>query len=299
MSASGKAIRVLLERYQTPRHHDARHSRTPWSRYAGGLDNAVALPRSPGPASAFRSTTSSRSAIVFCIADLKPSGKYAMEDLHGIGGTPQSSSICSKGLLDGNCLVTGKTLAETSKTRRLKAGQRSFTRRSTDQKMGTFIMGNLAPQCVAKINGKRARIYRPSQMLQFRRADDRGDEQKQIVKGDVVIIRPKAPGTGNARNASRRRRSSWGPARAWMVWRTVYRAPRLQWTALSWGTSLPKPGGGPIAAQSKMATYNHERSRRRVGSTCTSRPTKSPVEKPHTKIPVQGLARHATNTSEP
>src|SRR5690606_6507810 len=48
------------------------------------------------------------------LADLKPSGKYLMEDLHQIGGVPSVMKyLLSKGMLHGDCLtVTGKTLAE-------------------------------------------------------------------------------------------------------------------------------------------------------------------------------------------
>src|SRR6187402_3386704 len=46
------------------------------------------------------------------IADLKPSGKYVMEDLHHVGGTPAVMKyLLEKGYLKGDCLtVTGKTL---------------------------------------------------------------------------------------------------------------------------------------------------------------------------------------------
>ena len=48
------------------------------------------------------------------LADLKPSGKYLMEDLHHIGGVPAVMKyLLQKGLLHGDCLtVTGKTIAE-------------------------------------------------------------------------------------------------------------------------------------------------------------------------------------------
>ncbi|MBT6439011.1 MAG: dihydroxy-acid dehydratase, partial [Flavobacteriales bacterium] len=48
------------------------------------------------------------------LADLKPSGKYLMEDVHRIGGTPAVLKyLLTKGMLHGDCLtVTGKTLAE-------------------------------------------------------------------------------------------------------------------------------------------------------------------------------------------
>ncbi|PKI72116.1 hypothetical protein CRG98_007503, partial [Punica granatum] len=48
------------------------------------------------------------------LADLKPSGKYVMEDMHKIGGTPAVIRyLLELGYLDGDCItVTGKTLAE-------------------------------------------------------------------------------------------------------------------------------------------------------------------------------------------
>ena len=48
------------------------------------------------------------------LADLKPSGKYLMEDLHNVGGVPAVLKfMLEHGLLHGDCLtVTGKTLAE-------------------------------------------------------------------------------------------------------------------------------------------------------------------------------------------
>ena len=48
------------------------------------------------------------------LADLKPSGKYLMEDLHAVGGIPAVMKfLLEKGLLHGECMtVTGKTLAE-------------------------------------------------------------------------------------------------------------------------------------------------------------------------------------------
>ena len=41
------------------------------------------------------------------IADLKPSGKYVMEDVQGIGGTPAVMKyLLEKGFIDGSCLVS-------------------------------------------------------------------------------------------------------------------------------------------------------------------------------------------------
>ena len=48
------------------------------------------------------------------LADLKPSGKYVMEDLHEVGGVPAVQKLLLKeGFLHGECLtVTGKSIAE-------------------------------------------------------------------------------------------------------------------------------------------------------------------------------------------
>ena len=52
------------------------------------------------------------------LADLKPSGKYLMEDVHRVGGIPAVLKyLLSEGLIHGDCLtVTGKTLAENLST---------------------------------------------------------------------------------------------------------------------------------------------------------------------------------------
>src|SRR5262249_49580506 len=51
------------------------------------------------------------------LADLKPGGKYVMNDLHRVGGTPAVlKALLEKGMLHGDCLtVTGKTIAENLK----------------------------------------------------------------------------------------------------------------------------------------------------------------------------------------
>src|SRR5262249_42232235 len=51
------------------------------------------------------------------LADLKPGGKYVMNDLHRVGGTPAVlKALLEKGLLHGDCLtVTGRTIAENLK----------------------------------------------------------------------------------------------------------------------------------------------------------------------------------------
>ncbi|CAN6476719.1 unnamed protein product [Victoria cruziana] len=95
------------------------------------------------------------------LADLKPSGKYVMEDVHKIGGTPAVIRyLLEQGLLDGDCItVTGKTLAENTKlVPPLSDGQQIIRPLENPIKATGHIQilyGNLAPEgSVAKITGK-------------------------------------------------------------------------------------------------------------------------------------------------
>ena len=95
------------------------------------------------------------------LADLKPSGKYVMEDLHNVGGIPAVMKyLLDKKLLNGDCLtVTGKTIAENLKNLPgLKSGQSVFMPIEKPIKPNGHIRilrGSLAPGgAVAKITGK-------------------------------------------------------------------------------------------------------------------------------------------------
>ncbi|ODV88602.1 hypothetical protein CANCADRAFT_125682 [Tortispora caseinolytica NRRL Y-17796] len=113
------------------------------------------------------------------IADLKPSGKYVMEDLYNIGGVPAvMKMLLAAGLMDGSILtVTGKTLAENVKDAPSLAQDQVIVRPLDNpiKKTGhlRILKGNLAPKgCVAKITGKEgthfvgeARVYDSEQEL--------------------------------------------------------------------------------------------------------------------------------------
>lgn len=95
------------------------------------------------------------------LADLKPSGKYAMEDVHRIGGIPAVMKyMLQNDMLHGDCLtVTGKTLAENlAEVPEMEEGQDVI--RPLDnpiKKTGhiRILYGNLAEEgSVAKITGK-------------------------------------------------------------------------------------------------------------------------------------------------
>ncbi|KAK5635972.1 hypothetical protein RRF57_011684 [Xylaria bambusicola] len=95
------------------------------------------------------------------LADLAPSGRYLMEDLYKIGGTPSVLKMLIKeGLINGNIpTVTGRTLAENvADWPDLPADQPIIRPLSNPIKESGHIRvlrGNLAPEgAVAKITGK-------------------------------------------------------------------------------------------------------------------------------------------------
>jgi dihydroxy-acid dehydratase len=138
------------------------------------------------------------------IADLKPSGKYVMEDLHYIGGTPAVLKyLLEKGFLDGSCLtVTGKTLADNLKELPgLTVGQKIIHPVEDPIKPTGHIRilkGNLAPEgAVAKITGKEGlRFTGPAKVFDSEEEMLAALEQKKIVKGDAIIIRYEGPKGG-------------------------------------------------------------------------------------------------------
>jgi dihydroxy-acid dehydratase len=138
------------------------------------------------------------------LADLKPSGKYVMEDLHNVGGIPAVMKyLLDKGLIDGSCLtVTGKTIAENLKDLPgLKAGQDVFLPIEKPIKASGHIQilkGNLAPGgAVAKITGKEGlRFVGPARVYDSEEDMLHALERKEIKKGDVVVIRYEGPKGG-------------------------------------------------------------------------------------------------------
>ena len=138
------------------------------------------------------------------LADLKPSGQYVQEDLHGVGGTPAVMKyLLDRGFLHGDCLtVTGKTLAENlSDAAPLSVGQRVIQPvESPVLPRGhiRILRGNLAPDgAVAKITGKEGeRFAGLAKVYDSEEAMLAGLERKDIAKGSVVVIRYEGPKGG-------------------------------------------------------------------------------------------------------
>ena len=138
------------------------------------------------------------------LADLKPSGKYVMEDLHLVGGVPAVQKLLlNEGFLDGSCMtVTGKTLGENvEKLPGLMEGQTVvFPPSSPIKKTGhiQILFGNLARDgAVAKITGKEGtRFAGPAKVFDSEEDCLKAIEDKKVVAGDVVVIRYEGPKGG-------------------------------------------------------------------------------------------------------
>ncbi|NNC92272.1 MAG: dihydroxy-acid dehydratase, partial [Acidimicrobiia bacterium] len=131
------------------------------------------------------------------LADLKPSGKYVMEDLHQVGGTPAVLKLLLEhGAIDGDCLtVTGKSLAENlAELPGLAGGQDVIQPWEAPIKETAHIQilrGSLAPAgAVAKITGKEGlRFSGPARAFDSEEDMLAAAEADQIGPGDVVVIR--------------------------------------------------------------------------------------------------------------
>ena len=138
------------------------------------------------------------------LADLKPSGKYVMEDLHKVGGIPGVMKyLLEHGLLQGECMtVTGRTLAENlAEAPPLSKQQKIFRALDNPIKQTGHIQilhGNLAPEgAVAKISGKEGDTFKgPANIFESEEDMLTALEKSQINKGDVVVIRYEGPKGG-------------------------------------------------------------------------------------------------------
>ncbi|WP_445382090.1 dihydroxy-acid dehydratase [Robiginitalea sp. IMCC43444] len=138
------------------------------------------------------------------LADLKPSGKYLMEDVHRVGGVPAVLKfMLQNGMLHGDCLtVTGKTLAENLKeVPDLSEGQEVIRPLNNPIKQTghlRILYGNLATEgAVAKITGKEGlRFEGPAKVFEDEFAANKGIGEGKVQKGDVVVIRYEGPKGG-------------------------------------------------------------------------------------------------------
>ncbi|OGS69084.1 MAG: dihydroxy-acid dehydratase [Flavobacteria bacterium RIFCSPLOWO2_12_FULL_35_11] len=140
------------------------------------------------------------------IADLKPSGEYLMEDVHGVGGTPAVMKyLLEKGLLHGDCMtVTGKTMAENlANVTPLSFEEDQHVIHTTEKALKSsgniqILYGNLATEgSVAKISGNEGDLFEGKAVVfdGEQEAND-GIGAGKVTKGDVVVIRYVGPRGG-------------------------------------------------------------------------------------------------------
>ncbi len=138
------------------------------------------------------------------LANLKPSGKFLMEDVHRIGGVPAVMKYLMKeGFIHGDCLtVTGKTVAENlAEIPDLDFEQEVIHSVSNPIKETghlQMLFGNLATEgLVAKITGKEGLKFEgTAKVFEGEYKANEGISQGKVKAGDVVVIRYEGPKGG-------------------------------------------------------------------------------------------------------
>ncbi|MGE3771835.1 MAG: dihydroxy-acid dehydratase [Gammaproteobacteria bacterium] len=207
---AGEAVKLLLERDIKPRDIMTRaafENAMVLVTVLGGSTNAVlhliAMARAAGVTLGLEDFQAVSDRVPF-LADLKPSGKYVMEDVQTIGGIPAVMKYLLKhGLIDGSCLTcTGRTVADNLRDvpdllpdqQVIRPLENPINPRGHIQ----ILKGNLAPGgSVAKITGKEGlRFSGPAKVYDSEELMLAALERKEIGKGDVVVIRYEGPQGG-------------------------------------------------------------------------------------------------------
>ena len=207
---AGEAIRLLIEKDIKPSDIITRNSLENAIRLVtilGGSTNAVlhflAIARAANIEFTLKDFQDISDNTPF-LADLKPSGKYLMEDVHAVGGIPAVLKyLLRKGLLHGDCLtVTGKTIAENLlDVADLTEGQDVIKSIENPIKATghlRMLYGNLAVEgSVAKITGKEGLNFRgKAKVFEGEYKANDGIRDGKVEKGDVVVIRYEGPKGG-------------------------------------------------------------------------------------------------------
>ena len=138
------------------------------------------------------------------LADLKPSGKYVMEDLFEVGGVPGVMKLMlDEGLLHGDCLsVTGATIRENmNKLPGLNQNQNVVRPLSNPVKANSHLQilhGNLAEQgAVSKITGKEGEVFSgTARVFNSEATANEAIFNGNIKSGSVIVIRYCGPKGG-------------------------------------------------------------------------------------------------------
>lgn len=207
----GAAMRVLLEKNIIPKDIITRKSLENALTIVmalGGSTNAVLHYLAIARAVDIDLTLDEIQAIsdrVPFLADLKPSGKYYMEDMLAIGGVPAVMKyLYDEGMIHGDCMtVTGKTIAENlAGMPSLNFETQSIVRPLSNpiKKTGhiQILRGNLAPLgSVAKITGKEGERFEGVAKVCEHEGEVIDALQKgEILPGQVIVIRNSGPKGG-------------------------------------------------------------------------------------------------------
>ncbi len=137
------------------------------------------------------------------LGDLKPFGRYVMNDVDKVGGTAViMKALLDAGLIHGDCMtVTGKTMAENLSeiTEKLDGDVIRTLDRPIHKTGGlTILRGSLAPDgAVVKSAGFDSDVFRgTARVFDGERAAMDALEDGTIVAGDVVVIRNEGPKGG-------------------------------------------------------------------------------------------------------
>ncbi|MGS2810629.1 dihydroxy-acid dehydratase [Nocardia sp. MW-W600-9] len=137
------------------------------------------------------------------LGDLKPFGRYVMNDVDKVGGIPVVlKALLDAGLLHGDVMtVTGKTMAENLAS--IELGLDGDVIRRLDRPIHrtgglTILHGSLAPEgAVVKSAGFDSDVFRgTARVFDGERAAMDALENGTIVAGDVVVIRYEGPKGG-------------------------------------------------------------------------------------------------------
>ncbi|SHN24429.1 dihydroxy-acid dehydratase [Mucilaginibacter sp. OK098] len=206
--AAGKAIKILLEKDIKPSDIMTRaafENAIVTIMVLGGSTNAVlhliAMAKSVD-VKVTQDDFQSVSNRIPVLADMKPSGKYMMEDLHKVGGVPAVMKYLLKlGWIDGSCLtVTGKTIAENlEEVPEINFDTQKIIMPAENPIKATghlqILYGNLAEGgSVAKISGKEGeRFEGPARVFDGEFELIHGITSGHVRAGDVVVIRNIGP----------------------------------------------------------------------------------------------------------
>ncbi len=200
---SGRALRDLIEKDIKPSDIISRKSLENALRLItvmGGSTNAVlhflAIARAAGIELKLKDFQKISDSTPF-LADLKPSGRFLMEDVHRVGGTPAVLKfMLENDMLHGDCLtVTGKTVAENLAEVPALDKEQKFIRplENTIKETGhiRILHGNLAEDgAVAKITGKEGLHFTgPAKVFDDEFKANQGISEGKVSKGEVVVIR--------------------------------------------------------------------------------------------------------------